>query len=129
MQQIHLRKRLAHKRRVQTALHQILNDPSVMVNANCPDFVVSVSRVEFGRTVREVYIDVVGRARAEVCNTDEPLHDKYMREAKECREETYIDLTDMFVFTEFTEIIARALQERLSLQYTPVIRLLCDLGL
>ena len=100
-----------------------------MVNANCPDFVVSVSRVEFGRTVREVYIDVVGRARAEVCNTYEPLHDKYMREAKECREETYIDLTDMFVFTEFTEIIARALQERLSLQYTPVIRLLCDLGL
>lgn len=63
MGNINHRKRAAHRRRVQAALHQILNDPSVMPNADCVDLVVSVSRVEFGRTVREIFIDVMGESR------------------------------------------------------------------
>src|SRR5262249_16931649 len=58
MANINERKRAAQRRRVQAALQQILNDTGVMPNADCPDLVVSVSRVEFGRTVREIYIDV-----------------------------------------------------------------------
>jgi hypothetical protein len=55
------RKRAAHRRRVQVALQEILNDPAVMPNADCADLIVSVSRVEFGRAVREIFIDVFGQ--------------------------------------------------------------------
>lgn len=60
MANINTRKRAAHRRKVRAALQQILNDPAIMPNADCPDLVVSVSRVEFGRTVREIFIDVLG---------------------------------------------------------------------
>lgn len=128
MQHVNSRKRLAHKRRVQSALQQILNDPAAMPNADCAELVVSVSRVEFGRTVREIFIEVFGRSRVTDSDTDEYRHDKYMREAKDRGEDTYIDLTDVFVFSKLTAVIGRELQDRLGLRYTPEVRRLCDLG-
>lgn len=128
MANINTRKRAAHRRKVQAALQQILNDPEAMPNADCPDLVVSVGRVEFGRTVREIFIGVAGQLRLSRDQREENLHDKYMREAAAKGEETYIDLTDMFVFPKFREVIARELQQRLGLRYTPVIRRFFDLG-
>ena len=63
MTHINERKRAAHRRRVQAALQEILNDPAVMPNADCADSVVSVSRVEFGSTVAEIFVQVHGRWR------------------------------------------------------------------
>jgi hypothetical protein len=128
MENINHRKRAAHRRRVQAALQQILNDSMVMPNADCPDLVVSVSRVEFGRTVREIYIDVFGQWRQSRDQWAENLHDRYMREAQAKEEETYADLTEVFMFPTLTEVVARELQKRLGLLYTPVIRRVCDLG-
>ncbi len=99
-----------------------------MPNADCPDLVVSVSRVEFGRTVREIFIDVRGKWRRSRDQWPELPHERYMREAKAHGEETYADLTDVFMFEQLTEVIARELQRRLGLLYTPTIRPLCDLG-
>ena len=79
---INERKRAAHRRRVQSALTAILNDPAVMPNADCPDLVVSVNRVEFGRTVREIYIDVLGQWRQARELWDENPHDRYTRQAE-----------------------------------------------
>jgi hypothetical protein len=124
MANINHRKRANHRRRVQAALHEILNDPAVMPTADCPDLVVSVSRVEFGRTVREIFIDVRGLPRR---SGDQDAHRRYMREAEAKGETTYSDLTDMFIFPALTEVIARELQQRLGLLYTPVIRRICDL--
>jgi len=128
MQNVNSRKRLALKRIVQSALRRILNDPAIMPNTDGADLVVSLSRIEFGPTVRHIYIDVLGRSRHSVSSTDEPKHDKYMREARERGEGTYIDLTDMFFNPSLTEVISVALQKQLGLRYTPVIKRLCDLG-
>lgn len=127
MATINTRKRAAHRRHVQSALQEILNDSAVMPNADCPDLVVSVSRVEFGRTVREIFIDVYGESRVSRDQWAEPPHDRHMREARAKGEDTYIDLNDMFDFPSLTEVIACELQKRLRLLYTPVIRRLCDL--
>ncbi len=127
MANINDRKRAAHRRRVQAALQEILNDPTVMPNADCPDLVVSVSRVEFGRTVREIYLDVFGRRRQSRDSWVENPHDKYTREAQAKGRDTYADLTDVFLFPALTEEVAKELQKRLGLLYTPVIRRLCDL--
>jgi hypothetical protein len=128
MQNINIRKRAAHRRWVQTALQQILNDPAVMPNADCSDLVVSVSRVEFGTTVREIYIDVQGRWRISPDRWTQDPHARYMEQARAQGKETYADLTDMFFFPELTEVIATELQSRLGLLYTPTIRRLCDLA-
>jgi len=122
MGNINNRKRAAHRRRVQAALQQILNDPAIMPNADCSDLVVSVSRVEFGRTVREIYIDVLGSWRQSRDQWVEYPHDRYMREANANGKETYADLTEVFMFPTLTEVVARELQKRLGLLYTPVIR-------
>ncbi len=128
MANINMRKRAAHRKQVLTALHEILNDPSVMPNADCPDLLVSVSRVEFGRTVREIFIDVLGEWRLSRDQWVENPHDRYMREAEDKGENTYADLTEVFIFPKLTEVVARELQKRLGLLYTPVIRRLCDLS-
>jgi hypothetical protein len=128
MANINTRKRAAHRRRVQAALQQILNDSTVMLNADCPDLVVSVSRVEFGRTVREIFIDVRGHWKLSRDQWAENPHDRYMREASAKGEETYTDLTEIFIYPSLTETIARELQKRLGLLYTPVIHQFCDLG-
>jgi len=99
-----------------------------MPNADCSDLVVSVSRVEFGRTVREIYVDVLGEWRRSRDQWPENPHERYTREAQARGEETYADLTDVFLFTGLTEVVAKELQKRLGLLYTPVIRRLCDLG-
>lgn len=127
MANINDRKRTAHRRLVQAALQQILNDPTVMPNADCCDLVVSVSHVEFGRTVREIFIDVSANWRRSPDQWSESPHDRYTREAEAEDKTTYIDLTDVFVFPEITEVIAVELQKRLDLLYTPVIRRFCDL--
>jgi ribosome-binding factor A len=128
MENNNLRKRAAHRRQVQAALQKILNDPSIMPNADCRDLVVSVSRVEFGRTVRQIYIDVIGERRKALEPDDELPHQRYLREAEARGELTYADLTEVFLFPSLTEIVAKELQKRLGLQYTPEIRRLCDLG-
>jgi hypothetical protein len=128
MENINHRKRAAHRRRVLAALQQILNDPAIMPNADCPDLIVSVSRVEFGRTVREIYIDVVGEWKRSLDQWAEMPNDRYMREAQAQGKETYADLTEVFMFPSLTEVIGKGLQKRLGLLYTPVIRRLCDLG-
>jgi hypothetical protein len=122
------RKRAAHRRRVQAALQQILNDQAVMPNADCPALVVSVSRVEFGRTVRELFIEVFGEWRRSRDQWPELPHERHTREANARGEDTYADLTEMFMFPQLTKVIAGELQKRLRLLYTPVIRRLCDLG-
>lgn len=126
MRQLNHQKRIAHKRKVQAALQQILNDSAIMPNASCSDLLVSVSRVEFGSTVGEIYIDVFGRWRKSMDCSDESPHDKYLREAREAGDETYIDLTEVFHFPKLTNIIAVALQKHLDLMYTPVIHQLAD---
>lgn len=128
MANINERKRAEHGRRVLAALQEILNDPAVMPNADCEDLVVSVSRVEFGRTVREIFVDVFGRSRRSHREGEEAPHDRYMREAAAKGRDTHTDLTDVFVWPALTEVIARELQHRLGLLYTPVIRRLSDLG-
>jgi hypothetical protein len=109
-------------------LQQILNDPAVMPNADCRDLIVSVNRVEFGNTVREIYIDVFAERRLPQEPGEESPHDRYMREARSEGESTYSDLTDVFLFPGQTEMVAKELQKRLGLLYTPEIRRLCDLG-
>jgi hypothetical protein len=128
MANINTRKRAAHRQKVQAALQQILNDPAVMPNADCTDLVVSVSQVEFGRAVREIFIDVLGEWRLSRDQWSENPHDRYLREARAKGEDTYTDLTDVFIFPRITEVIARELQKRLGLLYTPVIRRRCDVG-
>lgn len=129
MANINAQKRVAYRRRVQAALQQILNDTGVMPNADCRDLVVSVSRVEFGRTVREIYIDVKGRWRLSLDQWPENPYDKYARAScARGQEGAFADLTDVFFFPALTDVIAGELQKRLGLLYTPVIRRLCDLG-
>src|SRR5262245_51140414 len=89
MANINHQKRAAHRRRVQAALQEILNDTGVMPNADCRDLVVSVSRVEFGRTVREIYIDVLGQPRRSPDQWAEKPHDKYTRSARTKGKDTY----------------------------------------
>lgn len=128
MTHIHIRKRAAHRRRVLAELQHILNDLSVMPNADAPDLIVFVRRVEFGNTVRKIFIDVVGKWRLSRELWSEMPHDRYRRVTKAKGHWTYIDLTDMFLFPQFTEIIARELLRRLGLLYTPTICRFCELG-
>jgi hypothetical protein len=128
MSNINIRKRAAHRRRVQMALQEILNDPTVMPNTDGRDLLVSVSRVEFGKTVWEIYLAVQGQAKQALAPGEEQPHDCYMREARIRGQDTYADLTDVFVFPGLTQIVAKELQRRLGLLYTPEIRRLCDLG-
>jgi hypothetical protein len=125
MANINERKRAAH-RRVQAALQEILNDPAVMPNADCPDLVVSVSRVEFGNTVREIYVDLFGHWKRQQDPAEERPHERYMREAEERGEKTYADLTDVMFFPELIRRVELELQKRLGLLYTPQIRCLGD---
>ena len=130
MANINHRKRSAHRRRVQAALQQILNDPGVMPNADCRDILVSVSRVDFGCTVREIYIDVLGEWRLSLDQWPESPYEKYARENREKGGiGAFADLTEVFIFPALTDVVARELQKRLGLLYTPVIRRFCDLGL
>ena len=128
MESINHRKRAVHRRRVQAALQQILNDSAVMPNADCADLLVSVSRVEFGRTVREIYVEFFGEWRRSCDQWIENPHDRYMREARARGKETYTDLTEVFDFRQLTEVVERELQQRLGLLYTPTIRRLSDLS-
>src|SRR5437867_11220964 len=128
MANINHRKRAAHRRRVQAALQEILNDPAVMPNADCGDLVVSVSRVEFGKTVREIYVDIVGRERRSPAPGEMPRHERYMQEAEARGERTYADLTDVLHFPSLRQVVAEELQRQLGLLYTPEIRRFCDRG-
>jgi hypothetical protein len=53
-----------------------------------------------------------------------PGHDS--PEAKS--QDTYTDLTDVFIFPKITEVVACELRKRLDLLYTPVIRQFCNFG-
>lgn len=128
MSNINAAKRAAHRRRVQETLQAILNDPSAMPNADCADLVVSVSRVEFGRTVGEIFCEAHTWPRHAQVPGTEPAHERYMREARLRGEQTYADLDDVLYFPQLMAEIERELQRRLGLLYTPRIRRLAEIG-
>ena len=127
MPRINVRKRAAHRRRVQAALQAVLNDPDVMPNADCPDLVVSVSRVEFGHTVREIFVDLMGHPKQYRAPGDLTLRNHYVDQAKRRGEEIYADLTDVAVFPKLMRVVEEELQRRLGLLYTPTVRRICDM--
>ena len=128
MSNVNVAKRAAHERRVRGALQAILNDPSVMPNADCVDLFVSVSRVAFGRTIAEIFIEVSAHPRRPPDKEDEPRHERYAREAKRDGKSTYADFDEVFHFPALTQVIERELQRRLGLLYTPTIRPLSEIG-
>ena len=115
-------KRESYRRRVHEVLQQILNDPFVMPNVDCADLVVSVNRVDFGSTVRVIFVDAFGREKRSRQSGEEPLHERYLRQAAEQGQDTYIDLTDVFTYPNLLEIVAVELQKRLGLLYTPELK-------
>src|SRR5690242_5069572 len=105
MTAINNRKRAAHRRRVQASLHEIFNDPAIMPNADCRDLVVSVGRVEFGNTVRTIYVDFRGQWPRPLAPGDEAPHHRYLREAAARGESTYVDLTDVAMFPDLIRFV------------------------
>ena len=126
MENINSKKRAVYAKKVMIALQRILNDSSIMTNVDSSDLVVSISSVNFGKTVREIYIDVFGYHKKP--NSSLKLHDQYIERAKKSGSSTYIDLTDIFIYPELTHIVACELQMSLKLQYVPTIRLISDIG-
>jgi hypothetical protein len=116
------RKRAAHQRRVQAALSAILNDTAVMPNVDCQDLVVVISQVEFGRTVRDVFVRCYGLWRRAIGPGEESPHARYQREADLRTDGRYDDLGDVMQFGLLSERVGAALQRRLGLLYTPDIR-------
>jgi hypothetical protein len=110
------------------ALHQILNDPNVMPNADCPDLVVSVCEVDFGKTVRTIYVDFSGHYKdPERAKT---AHDRYTKESHaNGMEGAYDDLTDVAALPHNREILEQALQKKLGLTYQPTIHVVRHLRL
>jgi hypothetical protein len=117
---IHERKRAAYRERLRPVLQDILNDCTVMANEDCPDLIVSIGAIEFGKTVRRIYVDFHGswkdpeRART--------AHERYLQQAAARGEDTYVDLTDVSVFPSLMEKVEEELQRRLGLSYRPEIR-------
>ena len=104
---------------------EILNDCTVMPNEDCPDLIVSITAIEFGKTVRQIFVDFHGSWRdPEKAKT---AHERYLRQAAARGEDTYVDLTDVVVFPEFMERVEAELQRRLGLTYRPRIRSLSAL--
>ncbi|MFO0960215.1 MAG: hypothetical protein U0800_22710 [Isosphaeraceae bacterium] len=128
MHESNTRRRAEHRRKVLAALRDILNDPAVMPNEDCPDLVVNVSHVEFGSTVRDIYVDYVGFWRRSPEPGEESRHDRYMRQAKERGEDTYVDLTEVGHFAEWRQVVESELQKRLGLLYTPRLHVVRFLG-
>jgi hypothetical protein len=125
---INVRKRVAHRRRIQAILQEILNDPTIMPNADCQDLFVTLSSVEFGRTVAHIFIDVHARWRLPRDRWTELPHARYMREARVHGNDTYCDLNEVFDFPENLRVVAQELKKRLELLYTPVVRRLSEFG-
>lgn len=121
MSKLNLKKRAAFRRRVQIALQEILNDAAFMQNVDCADLFVTVTDIEFGRTVRDIYLAVRGHPRRALGSGEEPRHEKYMKQAKLRGDSGYLDLTDVLYFPECREKIATELQHRLKLLFTPTI--------
>ncbi|WP_020474744.1 hypothetical protein [Zavarzinella formosa] len=122
MSNINIRKRAEHRRQVQEVLGGILNDPAVMPNVDCADLIVLVSHVEFGRTVREIYVRFFGYHRRTLAPGEERPHVRYQREADLRNDGVYDDLADVIHNPKLFQLIAVELQKRLGLLYTPEIR-------
>jgi hypothetical protein len=122
------RKRAEHRRRVLAALRAILNDPSVMPNSDCPDLVVNVCHVEFGNTLRDIFVDFVGQLRRQREPGEESDHDRYMRRAKELGADTYVDLTDVAALAKWRSFVEAERRKRLELTYTPNLHVVRFLG-
>ena len=126
MSNINVPKRRAYRRRLLSLLSEILNDQSVMPNADCGDIVVVVNDVAFGKTVREIYVDFRGFwKKPELARA---AHTRYMEEAKAAGRRTYADLTDVAIFPALMERVEEEVQRRLGLLYRPQIRRLSDFG-
>lgn len=97
-----------------------------MPNANCRDLVVNINYVDFGRTVRDVYVDFCGLWKHP--EQSEGRHERYLHEAKERGERTYVDLTDVAHLPEWRHIVELELQKRLGLLYTPRLHWVRHLG-
>jgi ribosome-binding factor A len=119
-------KRAEYRKSVIAALHQILNDPSVMPNADCPDLVVNVCEVDFGKTVRTIYVDFLGFWRdPERAKT---AHERYTKESQaKGLDGVYDDLTDVAALPHVREVLEKALQKKLGLTYQPTIHVIRNL--
>lgn len=122
MQNMNIQKRAEHRRRVQETIGAILNDPAVMPNVDCPDLFVVVSQVEFGNTVREIFVRFYGFPRRPLQPGEESHHVRYQREAERGGRGGYDDLTDVVNHPELFRVVAVELQRRLGLLYIPEIR-------
>jgi hypothetical protein len=113
------RRRETHRRLVWRTLTEILNDASVMPNIDCSDLIVSIRRLEFGQSLRTIYLDVYGRFRWATMRGDAGRI--WMERARAVGQETFDDLTGVMVFPRLREIVARELKSRLRLPYLPKI--------
>jgi hypothetical protein len=116
-------KRAEYRKRVMTALREILNDPHLMPNVDCPDLVVNVSEVDFGKTVRTIYVDYFGFWKdPERAKT---AHERYTKDSEaKGLEGVYDDLTDVGFLPHLREILEKALQKKLGLTYQPTIQVI-----
>jgi len=119
---INVRKRSQHRRRVQAALSEILNDPSVMPNVDCPNLVIVVTQVEFGRTVRDILVRCCALPKQAIIPGQEPHVVRYQREAELRTGGVYDDFYDLRYFGRLSALAGAELQKRLGLLYVPEIR-------
>jgi hypothetical protein len=124
MSAINERKRAAYRERLRPVLQDILNDCAVMPNEDCPDLIVNISAIEFGRTVRHIYVDFQGSWRDP--ERAKGVHERYLRQAAARGADTYADLTDVATSPRLMETVEAELQRRLGLTYRPVVRLLSE---
>ncbi|WP_147444556.1 MULTISPECIES: hypothetical protein [Corallococcus] len=97
----------------------------MMPNEDCADLIVSIDALEFGKTVRQIYVDFRGHWRNP--EAAQGAHERYLRQAAARGEETYVDLTDVAHLPWLLEKVEIELQHRLGLAYRPQIRRLSEL--
>jgi N-glycosidase YbiA len=119
-------RRAAYRKRVMAALNEILNDPNVMPNSDCPDLVVGVREVDFGESTRTIYVRITGFWKDE--ERARTGHKRYERASYASGlEGVYDDLSDVTGLPHLRVIVERELQKRLRLPYQPMIEYLWGL--
>jgi len=119
-------KRDEYRKRVMAALQQIMNDPNVMPNVDCLDLLVNVCEVDFGKTVRTIYVDFFGHYK----NSDlaKTAHERYTKQSHaNGLGGVYDDLTDVAALSHVRDVLEKALQRKLGLNYQPTIHIVRNL--
>ena len=126
MANVHRQKRAEYRKRVMVALHDLLNDPNVMPNFDCPDLVVNVCELDFGKSVRTIYVDFIGHWKDP--GRAKTAHERYVKQSRERGlEGAYDDLTDVAGLAHNREELEKALQKKLGLNYRPTIHVIANL--